>query len=184
MNLFWQICCTCLLLTTVKSTFKSSDPRSIQSDPASTISFEQLRQLDELLTTKFHSKFKEMEYEHHVQSQKIKKVEETLLQQKKEINRLKHVERTLKKEQKKTVKLIETVEHLSFLCNLYQMDRSTNHSDIFRTETHQHFESEAVLGPSNPISLSKEGDKLSNVEYEENIMTVSRKREENDNTGN
>ncbi|CAG2196056.1 unnamed protein product [Mytilus edulis] len=123
-----------------------------------------------------------MEYEHHLQSQKIKKVEEILLQQNKEINRLKHVEGTLQVEQKKTAKLIETVEHLSFLCNLYQMDRSTNHSDIFRTETRQHFESEAVFGQSNPRSLSKEGDKLSNVEYEENTMTVSRKREENDNT--
>ena len=73
MNLFWQITCMCLLLKTVKSTFKNEDLKSGLSNQDGTISFQQLRQLDEKLTTKFHSKFREMEYEHHLQSQKIKK---------------------------------------------------------------------------------------------------------------
>ncbi|CAC5388308.1 unnamed protein product [Mytilus coruscus] len=174
-----------LKLRTVKSTFKSEDLKSRLSDPDSTIPLEQVRQLDEILTTKFHSKFKEMKDEHHLHSKKIKEVEETLLQQKKEIYRLKHVEITLLKEQKKTAKLIETVERLTFMCNIYQRDRSTNHnhSNIFRTKMLQQFESDAIFGHSNLRNQSKEGQKLSNVEAEENIMIVNNhKREENGDT--
>lgn len=86
------------------------------------------------------------------------------MQQNKEIYRLKEVEGTLKIERKKTEKLIETVEDLSFVCNIYLKDRSTSQSDIFRNNMLQQFEAYAVSGHSNLGDLSKEGDKLSNKE--------------------